>query len=463
MEQNKTRQKYTLFVAIITAFLTTFTGSALNLSIPQIGSEFGSSATLIGWIVTGYLLASAVLSVPFGRIADLTGKKRILVIGILIFSLTGGLCAFSGSIQILLLFRILQGVGAAMIFSTNIATLISAFPAEARGKVLGYSVASTYIGLSAGPVAGGFLNHTFGWRSIFLVIFLISFLVFLTAWKGLPSDAAHFAQGNHKEQSDLPGNLLYISMLACIMVGLSTWSTSPIAKFPVPLGLLLFVLFVRQELRAQAPVVEVRLFSHNLAYAFSNLAALMNYGATFGIGYLLSLYLQLVRGYDSQVAGLVLISQPLIMAFLSPLAGRLSDRVSPFKLASLGMAITALGVFSFVFLTEDYPMWLIIVNLVVIGIGFAFFSSPNTNAVMSCVEKKDYSVASSILATMRSIGHTSSMAIVTFITAAYLGQSKLADADPDTLVILMRTSFITFTVICAAGIFIALKRKNPSC
>lgn len=463
MEQNKTRQKYTLFVAIITAFLTTFTGSALNLSIPQIGSEFGSSATLIGWIVTGYLLASAVLSVPFGRIADLTGKKRILVIGILIFSLTGGLCAFSGSIQILLLFRILQGVGAAMIFSTNIATLISAFPAEARGKVLGYSVASTYIGLSAGPVAGGFLNHTFGWRSIFLVIFLISFLVFLTAWKGLPSDAAHFAQGNHKEQSDLPGNLLYISMLACIMVGLSAWSTSPIAKFLVPLGLLLFVLFVRQELRAQAPVVEVRLFSHNLAYAFSNLAALMNYGATFGIGYLLSLYLQLVRGYDSQVAGLVLISQPLIMAFLSPLAGRLSDRVSPFKLASLGMAITALGVFSFVFLTEDYPMWLIIVNLVVIGIGFAFFSSPNTNAVMSCVEKKDYSVASSILATMRSIGHTSSMAIVTFITAAYLGQSKLADADPDTLVILMRTSFITFTVICAAGIFIALKRKNPSC
>ena len=463
MEQNKTRQKYTLFVAIITAFLTTFTGSALNLSIPQIGSEFGSSATLIGWIVTGYLLASAVLSVPFGRIADLTGKKRILVIGILIFSLTGGLCAFSGSIQILLLFRILQGVGAAMIFSTNIATLISAFPAEARGKVLGYSVASTYIGLSAGPVAGGFLNHTFGWRSIFLVIFLISFLVFLTAWKGLPSDAAHFAQGNHKEQSDLPGNLLYISMLACIMVGLSAWSTSPIAKFLVPLGLLLFVLFVRQELRAQAPVVEVRLFSHNLAYAFSNLAALMNYGATFGIGYLLSLYLQLVRGYDSQVAGLVLISQPLIMAFLSPLAGRLSDRVSPFKLASLGMAITALGVFSFVFLTEDYPMWLIVVNLVVIGVGFAFFSSPNTNAVMSCVEKKDYSVASSILATMRSIGHTSSMAIVTFITAAYLGQSKLAHADPATLVILMRTSFITFTVICAAGIFIALKRKNPSC
>lgn len=463
MEQNKTRQKYTLFVVIITAFLTTFTGSALNLSVPQIGSEFGSSATLIGWIVTGYLLASAVLSVPFGRIADLTGKKRILVIGILVFSVTGGLSAFSWSIQILLLFRILQGVGAAMIFSTNIATLISAFPAEARGKVLGYSVSSTYMGLSAGPVVGGFLNYTFGWRSIFLVIFLISFLVFLTAWRHLPSDSAAHPERHKKQQSDLPGNLLYISMLASIMIGLSAWSTSPISKFLVPLGLLLFVLFVRQELRSKAPVVEVRLFSHNLSYTFSNLAALMNYGATFGIGYLMSLYLQIVRGYDSQVAGLVLISQPLIMAFLSPLAGRLSDRISPFKLASLGMAITALGVFSFVFLTEDYPMWRIIVNLVVIGIGFAFFSSPNTNAVMSCVEKKDYSVASSILATMRSIGHTSSMAIVTFITAAYLGQSKLADADPATLVILMRTSFITFTVICAAGIFIALKRKNPSC
>lgn len=463
MEQNKKQQKYIMFVVIITSFLTTFTGSALNLSIPNIGSEFGASAALIGWIVTGYLLASAVLSVPFGRIADLTGRKRILVTGILIFSVTGGLSAFSWTIQILLLFRILQGVGAAMIFSTNIATLISAFPGEARGKVLGYSVASTYIGLSAGPVVGGFLNHTFGWRSIFLVIFFISFLVFLTAWRGLPSDAAHFREGKQKEQSDLPGNLLYISMLASIMVGLSAWSTSPIAKFLVPLGLLFFVLFVRQELRSKAPVVEVRLFSHNLAYAFSNLAALMNYGATFGIGYLLSLYLQLVRGYDSQIAGLVLISQPLIMAFLSPLAGRLSDRVSPFKLASMGMAITAIGVLSFVFLTEDYPMWLIIANLVVIGVGFAFFSSPNTNAVMSCVQKKDYSVASSILATMRSIGHTSSMAIVTFITAAYLGQSKLAEADPATLVTLMRTAFLTFAVICAAGIFIALKRKSPGC
>jgi fucose permease len=144
---------------------------------------------------------------------------------------------------------------------------------------------------------------------------------------------------------------------------------------------------------------------------------------------------------------------------LSPYCGRLSDRVSPFKLASFGMGLCALGLFIFIFISEDYPLPLIIANLILVGIGFAFFSSPNTNAVMSCVEKKDYSVASSILATMRSIGHSVSMAVVTVIVAWQIGDATLADAEPETLVKTMHISFIIFTCVCAAGIFISLKRK----
>lgn len=459
MSQNTSQQKYTLFIVIITAFITTFTGSALNLSIPDIGRDFQASAITIGWIVTGYLLTSAVLSVPFGRIADLTGRKRVLISGILIFAICAGLSAFSQSIGMLLLYRILQGIGAAMIFSTNIAVLISAFSPEKRGKVLGYSIASTYIGLSAGPVVGGFLNHTFGWRSIFLIIFAFSLLVFVTAWRKLPATPLEHSKSAGKERRDVAGNLLYVTMLTSIMYGLSAYSSSNLAKLLIPLGLLLLIIFVRHEFRTSAPIVEIRLFQKNSAYTFSNLAALMNYGATFGIGYLLSIYLQMVKGYDSQIAGLILISQPILMAVLSPMAGRLSDRVSSHKLASLGMALSSLGVFSFVFISEEYPIWLIICNLIIIGIGFAFFSSPNTNAVMACVEKKDYSVASSILATMRSMGHTSSMAIITFIVATYLGSIKLTEADPATLVSMMRTAFIVFTIICTVGIFLSLKRK----
>ncbi|HYE68277.1 MAG TPA: MFS transporter [Anaerovoracaceae bacterium] len=448
-------QLSTIMVVVITAFITTFTGSALNLSIPSMGSEFHASATAVGWIITGYILAAAVLSVPFGRLADLTGRKRILVVGILIFALCSGGAAFAQSMAMLLLLRVVQGIGAAMIFSTNMAVLISAFSPEKRGKVLGYSIASTYIGLSAGPVVGGALNHYLGWRSIFVLTFLISAAVFVIAARKLPENKVE----KHGQGMDFLGNILYVLMLILIMFGLSTVSTLSYAKYLIIAGIILFVLFILHELRTKYPIIEVRLFAHNIGYSFSNLAALMNYGATFALGYLLSIYLQLVMGFSSQISGLILISQPLMMAILSPYAGRLSDRISPFKLASFGMGLCALGLFSFIFISENYPFPLIIANLVVVGIGFAFFSSPNTNAVMACVEKKDYGVASSILATMRSIGHSSSMAVVTFIFASQMGNVTLGEAEPKLLVETMHFSFIVFTCVCVVGVFISLKRK----
>lgn len=464
-QKNDTRsiQLATIFVVVITSFITTFTGSALNLSVPAIGNEFHTSATFIGWIVTGYILAVAVLSVPFGRMADLTGRKRILVTGILIFSICSGGAAFAWSIYVLLFIRVIQGIGAAMIFSTNTAILISAFPPEKRGKVLGYSIASTYVGLSAGPVIGGILNHYLGWRSIFIATFAVSVLAFLIAAKKLPKPAIQQHKQSFRKRLDILGNVLYIAMLTSMMYGLSSFSTVPYAKYLIIIGVVLFILFIYQELKTESPIIEVRLFAHNISYLFSNIAALMNYGATFALGYLLSIYLQVVKGFDSQISGLILISQPLIMAVLSPYTGRLSDKISPFKLASFGMGLCALGLFPFIFMSEQYPLLLIIANLIVVGVGFAFFSSPNTNAVMACVEKKDYSVASSILATMRSIGHSLSMAVVTFIVARQMGDITLSDATPDMLVRTMRTSFIVFTCVCAVGIFISLNRKEKSC
>ena len=448
-------QKATIIVVILTAFITTFTGSALNLSIPSISQEFSASAIIINWIINGYILAVAAFSVPFGRLADLTGRKRILVIGLLIFSLCSGGAVFSWSIQALLITRMLQGIGASMIFSTNMAVLISAFPPEKRGKVIGFSIASTYIGLSAGPVIGGMLNHYLGWRSIFIMTCIISIVSFFIAARKLPKTKAEVEEGGW----DILGNVVYIAMIIAIMYGLSTFSTESYGKYLIIGGVILLIFFIYHELKVKYPIVEMRLFKNNLGYLFSNLAALLNYGATFAIGYLLSIYLQTIRGFDSQIAGLILISQPVIMAFLSPYAGRLSDRVSPFKLASFGMALCALGLFSFIFITANYPLALVIINLIVVGIGFAFFSSPNTNAVMACVEKKDYGVASSILATMRSIGHSTSMAVITFIFAINFGNMTLEQVEPSTMLIAMRVAFIIFTIICGAGIFISLKRK----
>lgn len=343
-----------------------------------------------------------------------------------------------------------------MVFSTNTAVLISAFPGKDRGKVLGYSIASTYVGLSAGPVIGGFLNHNLGWRSIFALTALIGIVVLIIAWSKLPKDDCSHDKANY----DVLGNILYIGMIVLTMYGLSEFSMKPVPVALVACGLLLGFLFVRHELKLENPVVQVRIFKSNIAYSFSNLAALLNYGATFAIGYLMSIYLQVVMGYSSQTAGFILIAQPALMAILSPYTGKLSDRISPFKLASFGMALCAAGVLIFAFVGMNTPLWIIIAALVITGIGFAFFSSPNTNAVMACVEPENYGVASSILATMRSIGHTSSMVIVTVIVAKYMGDQALADAEPELLIQTMHTAFLIFAVVCAVGVFISLKRKH---
>ncbi len=462
------RRPGVLPAVILTALLTTFTGSALNLSVPAIDVEFHAGATAIGWVISAYILAAAALSVPLGRVADLTGRPRILKGGILVFSICSGVISFAGSLEVLLLFRVFQGIGAAMIFATNQAVLISHFPPEKRGKALGYLVASTYTGLTAGPVLGGILNHTLGWRSIFLLMCLIGIVTFGISVKALPSGSASpHERGNEKGQGetkrkdmDLFGSLLYILTIVSLMYGLSAFSTVAFARYLIPISILLLFLFVRRELRIESPIIQVRLFRRNIGYLLSNLAAFLNYGATFALGYLLSLYLQVVRGFDSQAAGLILISQPLIMAVLSPYAGHLSDRVSPHKLASFGMGLCAIGLFLFIFVTEDHPLVLVVLYLVVVGLGFAFFSSPNTNAVMGCVEPKDYGVASSILATMRNLGHSGSMAIVTFIVSFFLGNTPLGQADAAIIIHVMRVCFILFTCLCTVGVFISLARSK---
>lgn len=453
-------QYATIFVCVITSFITTFMGSALNLSIPAMGDEFGVSATAIGWLVTGYTLIVAALSVPFGRIADLTNRKIILVIGIAFFSVCSLASAFASSMQMALFLRISQGIGASMIFSTNTAILLTHFPGSQRGKVLGYSIASTYVGLSLGPVLGGVLNHHFGWGSIYLLTFLISIIVLGLAIKKLPKEISEGHPNNAGDSKwDIVGNVLYVGMIVTLMFGLSTFSTIGFAKYFIILGLMLGAIFVIHELKIKNPIIQVRMFYKNAAYTLSNLAALLNYGATFANSYLISIYLQVVKGYDSQVAGIVLITSPIIMAFLSPVFGRLSDRFSPFKLASIGMGLCAIGLLIFTFMKEDSSLGYIVFGLAIAGMGFAIFSSPNTNAVMSCVEKKDYSVASSILATMRSLGHTLSMVVVTIVVGMYMGKMSLAEAEPEMIIQAMHLLFIIFTGTCVVGTFISLKRK----
>ena len=457
----KDLRRAVITVVVITAFITTFTGSALNLSIPDIGSQFGASAGRMGWLVSGYTLSVAAFSVPFGRLADITSRRNVLIAGIALFVACCIAALLSGSMAMLLISRVMQGVGAAMIFSTNTAVLISAFPGEQRGRALGYSLASTYVGLSAGPVIGGALNHNFGWRSIFVFIGILGVVALAAALMKLPAEkrTEPHAPGAGRRSFDAAGNVIYMISIFLLMYGLSEAGNGAVYIAVAAAGAAAGIIFVSHEMKSADPVVDIRLFRENKGYAFSNLSAMLNYGATFAISYLISIYLQVVMGYSSQTAGLIMIFQPLIMALLSPVAGRLSDRFSPFRMSTLGMALCAAGTFMFICTGLQTHLGFIIAALVVTGLGFAMFSSPNTNAVMSCVEKEDYGVASSILATMRSIGHTFSMVIVTITVTVLASDMALADVPADVLIKVIRVSFIVFTAICIAGVFISLKRE----
>ena len=447
-------KKYALITSAMASFLTPFMGSAVNLAIPSIGRSLNGSAVMLSWLVSIFLLVTAALLLPVGRLADIWGRRKVFVSGLFIFSLFSLLCGQAWSIESLIGLRVLQAVGGAMIFGTSMAILTSVYPPYERGRVLGITVACTYAGLSLGPVLGGTLNHQFGWKSIFLFGALLGFVTFLFAVTKLKGEWADAQQ----EQFDVSGAVLYMTGIAATIFGFSSIATSYGAKYIFILGLLLLAVFVRHETRARYPIMDMRLFSSNISFSFSNLAALINYSATFAVGFLLSLHLQLIKGFDSQIAGLILLSQPVLMALLSPLAGRLSDRVEPRILASAGMGITTLGLFAFAFLQGMTPVRQMIAVLIMMGVGFALFSSPNTNAVMGSVEKRFYGVASSTLGTMRLVGQAVSMALATLIIDFYIGDVKLSAASQLTLEKSICTSFAVFAAICFMGVFASMAR-----
>ncbi len=450
---HRTNKRSTLLVTTLGSFLTPFMGSSINIALPSIGKEFAMNAVLLSWVTTSYLLTVAMFLVPLGRIADIHGRKKIFFYGFVIYTLSSFLCTMATSPFFLIASRMLQGIGASMTFSTGVAILISVFPPGDRGKVLGINVAAVYLGLSCGPFLGGLLTHYFGWRTIFLINVPFGLLIiFFTFWK-LKGEWTE-ARG---EKFDFIGSILYSFTLVTVMYGFSLlpgiWGA-----FFILLGVGGFWAFMKWESKSESPVFDIDLFRNNKIFAFSNLAALINYSAVFAIGFLLSLYLQLIKGLNPQEAGIILICQPIVQAVFSPFAGRLSDRIEPRIVASTGMALTTVGLALFIFLDEKTTLSFIVVNLILIGFGFGLFSSPNTNAVMSSIEKKFYGVASGILGTMRATGNMFSMGIVMLIFSLYIGRTQITPSYYPLFIKSVKSAFIIFTSLCLAGIFASLSR-----
>jgi EmrB/QacA subfamily drug resistance transporter len=444
----KSEQRSASIVAGLAAFLAPFMGASVNIALPSIGREFRADA-----VTLGYLLAAAVFLVPFGRLADIHGRKRVFLLGITAYTIASLLCGLSRSTEALIVFRIAQGIGAALIFGTSVAILTSVFPRGERGRALGINTAATYLGLSLGPVLGGLLTHQFGWRSIFLVNIPLGLLIVAIVLAQLKREWAE-ARG---EKFDLFGSAAYGLTLVGIMLGFSQLPKRT-GFWLFGTGLILAAGFVVRERKTAGPVLDIGLFLKNRVFAFSNLAALINYSATYAVGFFISLYLQYVKGMSPQSAGLIMIAQPVMMTLFSPLAGRASDRIEPRVVSSAGMAISSAGLFLLAFLRGATSLAFVISSLALLGFGFALFSSPNTNAVMSSVEKKSYGVASATLGTMRLVGQMWSMGLAMMILAVFVGRVQIAPASHDTFLQALRVGFWLFSGLCFVGVFASLAR-----
>ncbi len=444
-----------LAVTMTSSFFNPLMGSAVNIALPVISKEYLLNAMQMSWVTMAFLLSSAVFLVPFGKISDMAGRKRIFLYGNIFFMIATLLCAFSGSGNFLIFSRFLQGLGSAMMYSSSMAMVISAFPPQERGKAIGLNVSAVYVGLSAAPIIGGFMTQEFGWRSLFYVNSLASLVIIFAIIFKIRAEWTE-AKG---EKFDWLGTIIYMPSMAALMYGFSKLPNTIAIVFSIA-GILGLVLFVLVEFKYPFPLLNMKLFFENKIFASSNLSAFINYAATFAVSFVLSLYLQFAKHMSPKQAGLVLVTQPVLMALVAVFSGRLSDKINPRWLASSGMAISVIGLSMLTLMGQDTSIKFIVLSLGILGFGFGLFSSPNTNMVMSSVERKYYGIASATIGTMRSTGMMFSMAIASLSIHLFIGPQKITDSNIDNFINSSQLIFLVFTILCIVGVFSSFVGKK---
>lgn len=420
-------RRWVLLITSIGSMMAPLDSTIVSVSLPEIAQDLGMNYAEIIWVPTAYLVTLAVMILVMGRVSDLYGRKRIFIAGFGIFTFGSLLCSLATSGNELVLFRILQGFGAACFGATSTAIVTETYPSQERGKALGINAMAVYIGLSLGPPLGGVLTDTLGWRSIFWVTVPIGMVVIALAQYKLKTVRPE----ERKVRFDVPGLFLFATTLVSLLVALTLGEQLGWASFEI-IGLFAicvvgFVLFVYVEsVKGESALLDPKLFTKNRLFAAANISAFLNYTSFFGVTFMISFYLQRVLGMSVLEAGAVLLIMPVTMAIISPISGRLSDRLGSRALASTGMFIVALALIWLATLEVDSPVWRVEVGLLLIGIGVGIFASPNTSAVMGSVERRKLGIASGTLATMRCSGQATSLAIMGAIIATVAGAGGIS-------------------------------------
>ncbi len=465
-----------LALAASASFMTTLDGSIVNIGLPSIANTFHAGISgATEWIIIGYLVVIAAALLTFGRLADMLGRKAIFLIGLITFILGSMLCGLAPSLLLLILSRLLQGIGGALIFSVNVAMITSTFPVNERGLALGLNAVVVSLGVAAGPTIGGIIIQYLTWRWIFYVNVPICFLVLLAGWYFYREQRP---QQGQRERFDPVGAVVLAIGLAAFTLGLSfgqEWgwlSAGTLATLGIGIVMLAVAAYV--ESHVEHPVVNPRLIL-NRVFAFANISFILCMMALFAPGFLLPFYFEQLRGFSTIQTGLLMTPLPLLLAVVAPLSGSLADRFGSRWLSPIGLGIACFGLVLLSQINAQSSLWDIIWRLAVIGAGQGLFQSPNTRTMMSAAPRNAQGEASGLLATGRVIGQSMSVALTGTVFAALGGATagtllsspqaqRLSSVAVGGLQNTFVTSFHAALLVCAAfaaiGIFTALARGN---
>ncbi|NJB68147.1 MFS family permease [Desulfobaculum xiamenense] len=450
------RRRGVLFAVTATQFAVPFMLSAIAVALPVIGHDFGARAVELGLVESAYIATASMLLLPFARASDMFGRGFVFVCGVTTFTVASLLLALAQSIELFIGLRVLQGVGSSAQIATGLAIISEVFPREERGRAIGLSVAGVYVGLSAGPYLGGLVTTHLGWRWVFLLGMAACLVALIMAVRGLD---VHPRKGDGT-RFDWGGLVTSAAGFGLVVFGSAEWGGVP-GKVMVLCGLALLGVFAWWERRAEAPLLDMGLLATNRSFAYASAVQFINYAATFGVTFLTSLYLQTVLGMTPGQAGALLIVQPLVMASLAPVSGRMADRLPPHRVATVGMALGTLGLLLALRFGPSTEPWWVMLVLAFFGMGTALFATPNMSVIMGSVTPRHYAMASAMTGGMRTAGMTASIVCIGFVLSSVMGDAAVSAATSGAYLRAMHVALSGFVMLSAVGVLLSLRAPMP--
>lgn len=457
---------FILLTVVLMTFMCCLDTSIVNVALPVMSKKLNVTMASIEWVITSYLIIISAMILIFGRLGDIKGKTNIFRFGISLFTIGSFLCGMTNSLLILVLARVIQGVGAAATMSTSQGIITHVFPANERGRALGVSGTFVALGTMVGPPIGGFIVSALSWEYIFLINVPLGIITLILSMKIFPR-----ANYTLKEKLDIKGSILFIlgivSLFGALVQGQNIGYNHPVIIIGFIIAVVALIFFVIVEKIVKIPLLQLSIFENNL-FSLSIFCGFVSFIAISAVTIILPFYLQDVLKLSPAITGLFMMISSLILSVVAPISGYLSDKIGSEFLTFLGLILMSIGFVFMATLNENSSLIIVAVFIAIMTVGNGMFQSPNNSLVMSTVPKNKLGIAGSVNALVRNLGMVLGVSLSTMILYNRMSYKigyrvvNYVEGRNDVFIYGMRYVFIGSAVMCAIGAIITAVRLYSS-